>query len=450
VEVLLILVQNHGELVARQDLIGAVWPDTFVEESNLSSNISILRRQLGATPDGGSYIQTIPKRGYRFVADVREVQNQPVVRPADPEVLAEAAPAEVMPAVGPDRKRTVRMGIMFAAGLLALVLALLYLQGRNWKLPGFGPGTHIDAVAVLPLENLSGDPAQEYFADGMTEALTADLAQIGALRVIARASVMQYKGTKQPLAQIAERLNVEAVVSGSVVRSGQHVRITAALIQAATGQQLWAKTYERNLGDILDLQSEVARAIAGEVQAKVTPQEKTRLARSRPVNADAYDAYLKGRFYYNQFTVDGFSKSIEHFEEAIKLDPNYASAYAGLADALASLEQTGAARPEEVHPRALEAATKALAMDDALPEAHAAMSLVRANDWERSVSETEARRAIDLNPGFPLAHLYYSNMLRHLGRSEESIAEARRALELDPLSPLTNEELADAFMSARQ
>ena len=326
----------------------------------------------------------------------------------------------------------------------------LYLAWRHGRLPGFGAEAHIEGMAVLPLENLSGDPAQEYFADGMTEALTADLAQIGALRVIARASVMQYKGTKQPLAQIAERLNVEAVVSGSVLRSGDRVRITAALIRAATGQQLWAKSYERSLGDVLDLQNEVARAIAVEVQAKVTAQEQIRLARSHPVNADAYDAYLKGRYYYNRFTVDGFSKSIDYFDEAIKLDPDYAAAYAGLADALASLEQIGAARPEDVHPKALDAASKALQMDDALPEAHAAMASVRANDWERSTAEREAKRAIELNPGFPLAHLYYSNMLRHLGRRAESIAEAKRALELDPLSPLTNEELADAHLSARE
>ena len=452
-EVLLILVEKRGELVARSDLMSAVWPDTFVEESNLSSNISILRRQLGAPPEGGDYIQTIPKRGYRFVAAVSQVGSEPEAAPA---ALSEVVTAEPTTA-GSVRKRSIkprviqpRVVLAFAAGLLALVLPLLYLGVWHGRLPGSPAEAHIGAIAVLPLENLSGDPSEEYFADGMTEALTADMAQIGALRVIARASVMQYKGTKQPLAQIAERLHVEAVVSGAVLRSGQRVRITAALIRAATGQQLWARTYERNLGDILDLQNEVARAIAAEVQAKLTAQEQIRLARSRSVNADAYDAYLKGRYYYNQFTIDGFSKSIEHFERAIKLDSNYPSAYAGLADALASLEQIGAARSEDVHPRALEAANKALAMDDTLPEAHAAMASVRANDWERSAAEREAKRAIELNPGFALAHLYYSNMLRHLGRRDESIAEARRALELDPLSPLTNEELADAQLSARQ
>jgi TolB-like protein/DNA-binding winged helix-turn-helix (wHTH) protein/Tfp pilus assembly protein PilF len=471
VEVLLILVEKRGELVARQDLMSAVWPDTFVEESNLSSNISILRRQLGVPPDGGDYIQTIPKRGYRFVVAVKQVRNEPSTPLFGQDVPSEVAPSgegeskpegrtnglvEVgtaeAPTGGSVRKRSMGPRVILAAtaGLLVLALALFYLDVWHWRLPGSPADTHIGAMAVLPLENLSGDPAEEYFADGITEALTADLAQIAALRVIARASVMQYKGTKQPLAQIAQRLHVEAVVSGAVLRSGQRVRITAALIRAATGQQLWARTYERNVGDILDLQNEVARTIAGEVQAKLTAQEQIRLARSRPVNADAYDAYLKGRYYYNRFTADGFSKSIEHFEQAIKLEPNYASAYAGLADALASLEQIGAARPEEVHPRALEAASQALAMDDTLPEAHAAMASVRANNWELSAAEREARRAIELNPGFSLAHLYYSNMLRHLGRREESIAEAKRALELDPLSPLTNEELGDAHLSARQ
>jgi TolB-like protein/DNA-binding winged helix-turn-helix (wHTH) protein/Flp pilus assembly protein TadD len=469
VDVLLILVEKRGELVARQDLMSAVWPDTFVEESNLSSNISILRKQLGVTPDGGDYIQTIPKRGYRFAAAVKQVQDEPPILPIAQDAGSGAAPAvesesnrSEQPAgrdeagtagtttAGSINKRAVRPGVVLAAAvLLALVPALLYLAGWRWKLPGSGAEAHIDAIAVLPLDNLSGDPAQEYFADGMTEALTADLAQIGALRVIARASVMQYKGTKQPLAQIAQRLKVQAVVSGSVLRSGDRVRITAALIRAATGQQLWAKNYERSLGDVLDLENEVARAIAGEVQAKVTPQEQIRLARNRSVNADAFDAYLKGRYYYNRFTADGFSKSIEYFEHAIELDSGYATAYAGLADALASLEQIGAARHEDVHPQALEAANNALTLDDTLPEAHAAMASVRANDWERSAAEREARKAIELNPGFPLAHLYYSNMLRHLGRREESISEARRALELDPLSPLTNEELADAHLSAR-
>jgi TolB-like protein/Flp pilus assembly protein TadD len=420
--------------------MSAVWPDTFVEESNLSSNISILRKQLGVTPDGGDYIQTIPKRGYRFAAAVKQVQNEPPILLIGQDVGSGSAPAVESESNGAGQpagpheaatagmttaarvnKRAARPGVLPAAAavLLVLVLTPLYLAGRHWRLPGSGVEAHIDAIAVLPLENLSGDPAQEYFADGMTEALTADLAQIGALRVIARASMMQYKETKQPLAQIAQRLKVEAVVSGSVLRSGDRVRITAVLIRAATGQQLWAKTYERSLG----------RPGSGKRSGSGC---RRGAGESYGAGADTHGAqpfsqrrrlrryYLKGRYYYNRFTVDGFSKSIEYFEQAIEPDSEYAAAYAGLADALASLEQIGAARHEDVHPQALEAASKALAMDDTLPEAHAAMASVRANDWERSAAEREARKAIELNPGFPLAHLYYSNMLRHLGGGKKA------------------------------
>jgi len=475
VELLLVLVEKRGQLVTKDDLMHAVWPDTFVEEGNLTSNISILRRQLGEHPDGGEYIETIPKRGYRFVAAVTQVaaqiEDQHSIRSSENAVALEAAPAreeESSPAsqrldsievpaaetlaAGNARKRALRPRVALAASAVALVslLVLFYLKGWHLGLPGPAAPVRIESLAVLPLENLSGDPAQEYFADGMTEALTADLAQIGALRVIARASVMQYKGTKTPLPEIAQRLNVDAVVSGTVLRSGQRVRITAALIRPATGQQLWAKTYEQNLGDILDLQNEVARAIAGEIHAKVTPQEQLRLARVHEVNPGAYEAYLKGRYYWHQFTEEALLKSIEYFEEAIKLDPGYAEAHAGLADAWISVHYIGAAPLEEAHPKALEAATKALQLDDTLAEAHAAMATIKAHEWDWATAERETRKAIELNPGYAAVHSVHSNRLRRLGRTEESIAEAKRGLELDPLSALTNESLGDAYLSAHQ
>lgn len=432
-DLLLVLVDKRGQLLTKDDLMKAVWPDTFVEEGNLTSNISILRKELGEPPGGGEYIETIPKRGYRFVAPITEVQNDG------------GSPAP------PAAKPAVRSALLLAAGGVMLgSLLVVYLTGWYLRLPGFSAPTRIEALAVLPLENLSGDPAQEYFADGMTEALTADLAQIGALRVISRASVMQFKGGKTPLPEIARRLKVDAVVSGGVLRSGQRVRITAELIHASTDRHLWARTYERNLGDVLDLQNEVARAIANEVQARVTPAEKGRLARSRAVNPNAYEAYLKGRHHWNEYTEAALLKSVGYFEEAIRLDSGYAAAHAGLADAWLGLEYTAAAAPEEVHPKALEAVNKALAMDDTLAEAHATMLVLKASEWEWVAAETEARRAIELNPGYALAHSFYSNLLRHLGRREESIAQARRAIELDPLSPMTNEGLADAYLSARQ
>jgi TolB-like protein/DNA-binding winged helix-turn-helix (wHTH) protein/Tfp pilus assembly protein PilF len=437
-ELLLVLVERNGQVVTKDELIQAVWPDTFVEESNLTSNISIVRKQLGVHPDGGEYIETIPKRGYRFVAAVGAVQD------GEP---AQALPElEAKPDRNEKRATPFRWILAWGAGV-AVLLAMWYWHG---KLPGFGGAPHVDSLAVLPLVNLSGDPAQEFFADGMTEALTADLAQIGALRVISRATVMQYKGTKKPLPEIAQQLKTDVIVLGSVFRSGRRVRVTAELVQASTDRHLWAETYERDLGDILDLQNEVARAIADEIQAKLTPHEQVRLARRRMVNADAYEAYLKGRFFVNQFTEEALEKSKDYFQEAIHLDSRYGPAYAGLAEAWAMLQYIGAATPEEARPNALEAVSKALEMDDELEEAHGAMGVIKADEWDYAGGEQECRKAFELNPGYALAHVFYSNQLRHQGRTEDSIAEAKRGLELDPLSPMTNEGLADAYLSARQ
>jgi TolB-like protein/Tfp pilus assembly protein PilF len=328
-----------------------------------------------------------------------------------------------------------------------VLVATWYWHG---KLSGFGGAAHVDSLAVLPLVNLSGDPAQEFFADGMTEALTADLAQVGALRVISRTTVMQYKGTKKSLPEIAQLLKTDVIVMGSVFRSGRRVRVTAELVQASTDRHLWAETYERDLGDILDLQNEVARAIANAIQAKLTPHEQVRLARRRMVNADAYEAYLKGRFFVNQFTEEALEKSMDYFQEAIQLDSGYGAAYSGLAEAWAMLQYIGAVTPEEARPNALEAVSKALEMDDELEEAHGAMGVIKADEWDYAGGEQECRKAFELNPGYALAHVFYSNQLRHQGRAEESIAEANRALDLDPLSPMTNEGVADAYLSARR
>jgi len=432
-DLLLALVEKSGQVVVKDELIKTVWPDTFVEESNLSSNISILRKQLGVLPEGGEYIETIPKRGYRFIAIVTPVSGDP------PTGITEVKPAT--------RRKTI---IGVAAALLVLVLAVLYLERSRISLPGLAAPPHIQTLAVLPLANLSGDPAEDYFADGMTEALTADLAQIAALRVISRTSVIQYKSTKRPLPEIARQLKVDAVVLGSVLRSGTRVRITAELILASTDRHLWARTYERDLGDILDLQNEVARAIAAEIRLKVTPQEQARLTRNRTVNPDAYEAYLKGRHFWNQFTPEPLMKSIEYFEQSVKLDPSYAAGYAGLADAWASLAMIGAVPNDEANAKTVEAAGKAIELDDGLAEGHNAMSLAKAQQWDWAGSRSESEKALALNPSYALAHLFHSNQLRHGGHADESIAEAQRALDLDPLSALTNEGLANAYLSARQ
>jgi TolB-like protein/DNA-binding winged helix-turn-helix (wHTH) protein/Tfp pilus assembly protein PilF len=430
VELLLVLIEKNGQVLSKEELFKAVWPDSFVEESNLTSNISILRKQLGTRPEGGDYIETIPKRGYRFVASVTQVTD------------SKAAAKQLKPGI------PLRL-ILGAIGAASLILLIVVLKSRG-ALPGFGLPVPMKRLAVLPLTNLSGDPEQEYFADGITEALTADLAQIGSLDVTSRNSAMQYKNTRMRLPEIAKRLKVEVVISGSVIRSGGRVRIIVELTHAATERRLWTKTYDRSLTDILDLQNEVARAIAGEVQAKLTPGEQGRLARTRAVNREAYEAYLKGRYYSNLFTTDALRKSLRYFDQATKLDTGYAEAYTGMADAWMLLEYIGAAAPEEVHPKALEAASKALQIDDGLPEAHCALSSIKATEWDWNAAERECRKALELNPRYSLAHSRYSNQLRHRGRIEESISEAKRALELDPLSPWAMASLADADRSARQ
>jgi serine/threonine protein kinase/tetratricopeptide (TPR) repeat protein len=335
-----------------------------------------------------------------------------------------------------------------ATSALASLLAVWTLVPARW-LPGHG-GPRITRLAVLPLANNSGDSSQEYFADGMTEILIADLTQIGSLRVISRASSMQFKGVKKPLPEIAKQLGVEAVVTGSVTKSGERLRITAELVDSSTDHQLWAQSYERKIDDVLTLQGEVAQAIAGEVRARMTPQEAGRLARSHTVSPAALDAYLQGRYYANLFEPEPLLKSVDYYEQAIRLDPGYAAAYSGLAEALDGLYYVGAQPFDEVMPRAREAATKALAIDPLLAEAHNAIGSVNYNSWNWTEAGTEITKAIELNPGWSIAHVYYATYLRRLGRADESIAHARRALELDPLSILANSAMGDVYLNARR
>jgi serine/threonine protein kinase/TolB-like protein/Tfp pilus assembly protein PilF len=333
-----------------------------------------------------------------------------------------------------------------AVGLAALALiAMAVLVGFNVgglrdRLLTFVRARHgvplpkIESIAVLPLANLSGDPEQEYFADGMTEELITNLGKISALRVISRTSVMRYKGTKKPLPEIARELNVDAVVEGTVQRSGDRVRITANLLHAPTDRHLWAESYERDLRDILALQSEVARAIASEIKVKLTPQEQTRLARARPVNPEVYELWLKGRRHL--LTAGMHMKALEYFQQAIDLDPAYAPAHAGISVAYSNAALFYALAPHEALPKAKAAAKRALELDESLAEAHVALAQLMENpDWDWSGAEREFKRALELNPNSVDAHFGYSWFLTNMLRFEEAIAESRRAVELDPLSP---------------
>jgi serine/threonine-protein kinase len=328
-------------------------------------------------------------------------------------------------------------GLVLVAALL--VLGRLYLWPASRK--------PIDSIAVLPLQNLSGDVSQEYFSDGMTEALITELQKIKSLRVISRTSVMQYKNTRKLLPQIARELNVSAVVEGSVLREGDNVRINVQLIQASPEKHLWAENFDRSMRSILALQSDVAQAITREIRAVVTPEEQKRMASSRAVDPEAHEAYLKGRFYWNKRRAGDLKTAIDYFNEAIKKDSTYAVAYAGLASTYLLLPQYAGVPQQEAMPKAESAAMVALGLDPTLAEPHAVLGLAKASyEWDWAGAESEFRRAIELDPNYPIAHHWYANYLEIVGRSDEALREARRALELDPLSLIINENLGSVLI----
>ncbi len=344
--------------------------------------------------------------------------------------------------------------LVCAWGAVILGLNVAGLRDRIVSLVGARHGVplpRIESIAVLPLANLSGDPEQEYFADGMTDALIAELGQIGSLRVISRTSVMQYKGAKRPLPQIAKELNVDAVIEGSVLRSGDRVRITAQLIGAVPERHLWARNYERDLRDVLSLQGEIARAIADEVKAKLTPDVQARLARARPVNPEAHEAYLRGRYYWNMRTEEGLKKSIEYFQQAIEKTPATRWRTPGWPTPTVSWGACDFLPPKEAFPNAKAAAQRALEMDRTLAEAHASLGMVRDEyDWDWSAAEEEYKRAIELNPNYATAHQWYAEYLSFVGRHDEAIEESERAGSWTPLSLVINTGVALFLSLARR
>ena len=314
-----------------------------------------------------------------------------------------------------------------------------------------GNSSRIRAIAVLPLENRSGDPEQEFFADGMTDALIADLAQVGSLRVISRTSSMRFKGTRQSLPEIARELRVDAIVEGSVLRSGNRVRITAELVHADSDTTLWAKSYDGEIGDILSLQREIARTIAEGVRAKVTPEEEKRFVSRAPVNPAAHVAYLRGRYCWNRWDTRSLQESVGFFQQALAADPAYPLAWAGLADAYNVLGNTNALPPMEAYSKAREAALRGLALEESIPELHASLAYVHRHcDWDWPAAEREFLRALQLNPGYATARSWYARFLSGVGRHGEAIEQALRSLEADPLSLIIHTVVGDTLFYSRK
>jgi len=464
-QALVLLLERPGEVVTREELNKRLWPEnTFVDfERGLNKAINKLRTALRDDAEKPRFIETLPQRGYRFIAPLEGAL--PGSPPSSTDQQLATANHEAMdlttkkpiiaelPAPGGTRSQWRRVWLAFlACAFLVALFVGFNVAGLRQRFLGRPDASGIRSLAVLPLENLSHDPEQEYFADGMAEALTTELAQISALKVISHTSVVQYKGTKKSLPQIAQELSVDAVVEGAVQRSGDKVGITVQLVHAPSDRHLWAKSYERGLGDVLALQREVAQAIADEIKAKLTPPEKARLASNRSVNSEAYENYLRGRFLLSTQGDVEARKGMAYFQQAIQKDPNYALAYAGLAESYITLSQpwNGDLTPHEALPQAEAAAVRALAIDDSLGEAQLALARVSLYHWDWPAAEKEYRRALELNPNDAMAHAWYGEYLEAMARTEEAIVELRQAIALDPLSSNHVAHLGSAFYHARQ
>jgi TolB-like protein/Tfp pilus assembly protein PilF len=399
-ELMLLLIECRGQLVTREQIIERIWgKDVFVDfDNSINSAISSIRRVLRDNPERPQFVQTVARKGFRFIARVDAVTSEKSI---------------------PQQKSNVS-------------------QFR------------IHAIAVLPLEDLSGSEGQDYFADSMTEALITTLAKIKTLKVISRTSAMQYKGASKSLPQIASELKVDAVIEGSILRAGERVRINVQLIDAVRDQHLWAEHYERDYRDILSLQNEIARQAANEIRTAITPEESESLRSARLVNPEAHEWYLKARHHWNKRKPESVIKALSYFYKALDIDPIYAQAYAGVADCYNILAYYNALAPMEAYPKAKAAAIKALDLDKSLAEPHAALGVVNRDfEWDWSKSEQEFRCAVELNPGYVEAHHWRSTLLSMLGQHVEAVREKTRALEMDPLSVVIRTDLGRMFYFSR-
>src|ERR1700693_4393898 len=467
-QMLLMLLEPAGEAVSREQMQVKLWrADTFVDfEHSLNTSIKRLRQALSDSAMEPRFIETLPRVGYRFIAPVTAGAGDESVADLDAHTLQSPSPVSGTPgttdqASSPRHSFAWFLGLALAGAAIAAVLIALNLARTRDRVSGIFRSSKNDAalstsakksrrsVAVLPLQNLSADPAENYFADGMTDELTTDLAQFADLRVISRTSAMHYKDGNKTAPQIGKELGVDALVEGSVERVGDHVRIRAQLIDCATDRHLWAQSYDREMKDVLSLQTEAAKEIAEQVRGSVSPPQPTsRPANPEPVNPDAYEAYLKGRYFWNKRTQDGLNKSIEYFGEAIAKDPSFAAAYAGLADAY-SLLGSDVLPADLANSKARAAASKAVELDPNIAEGHAALAMVEFYyDWNWKQSEQEFRRAIELNPNYATAHQWYSYYLTAMLRFPEAVEQAEAAQQIDPLSLAISTTLASRYRHA--
>ncbi|MBA3355917.1 MAG: winged helix-turn-helix domain-containing protein [Pyrinomonadaceae bacterium] len=494
-ETLVVLVERSGHLVEKEELMKLVWAEAFVEEANLARCIHTLRKALGEEHNGHKYIETVPKRGYRFVVAVREIANgsgtvatldqaeaqtqhgsaataenlhsaetENLQRgseqsnevaandfvPSRPPPVTSSPRLPISPSpllIGP-RRVSVSVFIIPLALIVAVAIGAYFYFNRNRQVAT--DQTSINSLAVLPFVNVGADPEVEYLSDGIGESLINSLSQLPQLSVKARSSVFRYKGKEVEPQQVGSELSVQAILNGRMVQRGDDLALSLSLVDASNGNQLWGEQYNRKLTDLVSLQSEIARDVSSKLRQKLTGADDDKLAKNYTRNTEAYQLYLKGRFHWNKRTPHDLRRAIEYFRQAIALDPNYALAFAGLADAYALLANAGTP-PHEMRLRAREAALQALSLDDNLAEAHSALGqIVIYYDYDFAGAEREHRRAIELNPNYATAHQWYSELLTGCGRHEEALAEMRRALEIDPLSLIINRQYGISLLFARQ
>lgn len=432
-QVLHALLERPQEVVTREELRQRLWPDnTLVDyELALKKAVNRVREVFGDSAENPRFIETIPRHGYRFIGSIEG--------PSQPQAPAATA------ASPKSRKALWRLASGLA--LVVILAALIAFNAGKLRTRIFATSNpQIRSIAVLPLENLSKDPGQDYFSDGITDALTTELAQIGSLRVISRTSAMHFKGTRETLPQIGQELNVDAVVEGTVARSENRVRVTAQLIEASSDRHLWARSYERDLKDVFALQDDVARDIAEEIRVKLTPQERTRFARARPVDPEAYEAGLKGRYYYEKLSIPGFQESLKYYQQAVGRDRTYAPAYVGLAASYKELGVWGALPPKEAASQARDAVENALALDNTSGDAHAVLGHVHFLwDWDWPSAEREYKRAFELGPPSTDTSIQYAVYLSAMGRHDEAVTVMREARASDPVSQPSNGLLGTVY-----
>ena len=467
-ETLLYMVEHHDTVLDKERLMEAVWPDSIVEENNLSQNISTLRRIFGETPGSHGYIVTVPGRGYRFVAQVREqtdndsatVEAEEATGPTSPENEAEAATVKGRQRLPDKTGRTLAVAVL---GVIALTAAFL-ARGPSVRWPekhkiakappAPSSGTMTDivrSIAVLPFENLSGNPENAYFTDGIQEEILMRLAKIADLKVVSRTSTVRYKRSPENLREIATQLGVANVLEGSVQRTADRVHVNVQLIKAASDTHLWAEAYDRKLTDIFAVESDIAKTIADTLRAKLTGSERNAIAAQPTENTEAYQLYLRGRYLWNRRTGENLKKALAYFEQAAEKDPHYALAYAGMADSCVLIPIYAAGTPQDYLPRARAGAQKAVELDDTLAEAHTSLAYVFFYDFDNAQSVKEFERAISLNPNYAMAHLWYGlGPLSAMEEFDRAIAEEKRALELDPVSPIINADLGTVYTLARR